>query len=78
MRFKPNTCRASVALLAAAACCAGASAQRQPPPSRPDPAPKVGQAAPELRLRLLDKEDEVNLADFRGKMPVVLIFGSYT
>lgn len=39
---------------------------------------KVGHAAPDFRLKTLDKTSEVALSSFRGKSPVVLIFGSYT
>ncbi len=38
---------------------------------------KVGDAAPDFRLRTLDKSAEVSLSSFRGSKPVVLIFGSY-
>ena len=37
-----------------------------------------GAEAPDFRLPTLDKRSEVSLASFRGKQPVVLIFGSYT
>lgn len=50
--------------------------------------PKLGQAAPELNLPLLTRTSDgvslemtdrfVKLAEFRGKKPVVLIFGSFT
>ena len=39
---------------------------------------QVGDTAPEFRLKSLDKTTEVALSDFRGKSPVVLVFGSYT
>jgi len=39
---------------------------------------KVGNEAPDFRLKTLDKTSEVALSNFRGKSPVVLIFGSYT
>ena len=39
---------------------------------------QVGDAAPEFRLKSLDKTTEVSLSDFRGKSSVVLVFGSYT
>ena len=39
---------------------------------------EVGHAAPDFRLKTLDKTSEVSLSSFRGKSPVVLIFGSYT
>ena len=37
-----------------------------------------GDMAPDFHLKTLDHSREVNLAGFRGKQPVVLIFGSYT
>lgn len=52
---------------------------------QPDHAPKVGEEAPNFRLQPLwidpKKEKdaaEVELKEFRGKSPVVMIFGSYT
>lgn len=49
---------------------------------------KVGDPAPDFTLRLLDKQkpkkaddteaETVQLSSFKGKQPVVLIFGSYT
>jgi len=46
--------------------------------SRSDNAPKVGDPAPTFKLKSLDGESETDLADFKGKKPVVLFFGSYT
>jgi len=40
--------------------------------------PNVGQEAPDFTLRTLDGEGTVTLSQFRGKKPVVLVFGSYT
>jgi hypothetical protein len=40
--------------------------------------PNVGQQAPDFTLRTLDGKTKVRLSDFRGKKPVVLVFGSYT
>jgi len=37
-----------------------------------------GQAAPEFSLTTLDHTSQISLASFRGKQPVVLVFGSYT
>jgi hypothetical protein len=37
-----------------------------------------GQAAPDFSLAVLDKSQTVQLSSFRGKEPVVLVFGSYT
>jgi hypothetical protein len=45
---------------------------------RDDSAPKVGTAAPAIKLKSLDGKDEFELAGFKGKKPVVLFFGSYT
>ena len=46
--------------------------------SRPDTAPKLASSAPNFTLKTLSGEEEVDLASFRGKKPVVLVFGSYT
>jgi len=40
--------------------------------------PDVGQEAPDFELRTLEGDGAVKLSDFRGKKPVVLVFGSYT
>ncbi len=42
------------------------------------PAPQAGQPAPDVTLRKLDSDETVKLSQFRGKKPVLLIFGSYT
>jgi peroxiredoxin len=39
---------------------------------------KPGAAAPDFRLKTLDKSSEISLSSFRGRSPVVLVFGSYT
>lgn len=39
---------------------------------------KVGDVAPAFTLKSLDNKEETSLASFKGKMPVVLFFGSYT
>ena len=41
-------------------------------------APRIGDVAPTFTLKSLDGKSETNLADFAGKRPVVLYFGSYT
>jgi peroxiredoxin len=38
----------------------------------------VGDEAPDFTLERQDKEATVQLSRFRGKRPVVLVFGSYT
>jgi hypothetical protein len=38
----------------------------------------VGDEAPDFTLASLDKSSHVQLSSFRGKQPVVLVFGSYT
>ncbi len=37
-----------------------------------------GDTAPDFQLPTLDHKSEVQLSSFRGKQPVVLVFGSYT
>ena len=39
---------------------------------------KPGDPAPDFELKKLDGAGKVKLSVFRGKKPVVLIFGSYT
>ena len=41
-------------------------------------APKVGAVARRVKLLKLGTAETVNIADARGKRPVMLIFGSYT
>ena len=41
-------------------------------------APKVGDESPDFELRDVSGENPVRLSDFRGKLPVVLVFGSFT
>lgn len=38
----------------------------------------VGDVAPDFSLETYDKKSRVQVSDFRGKKPVVLVFGSYT
>ncbi len=40
--------------------------------------PKVGQRAPNFTLKTFDKTKTLSLSRFRGKNPVVLVFGSFT
>jgi hypothetical protein len=44
----------------------------------PCPGPAVGQVAPDFTLDTHDGLGSVSLRDYRGKKPVVLIFGSFT
>ena len=39
---------------------------------------RVGEMAPDFALPTVDQKTEVRLAAFRGRQPVVLVFGSYT
>lgn len=39
---------------------------------------RVGDKAPDFKLKAKDGSREVALSSFRGKKPVVLIFGSFT
>lgn len=41
-------------------------------------APKTGELAPDFTLFDITGTASVTLSDFRGKKPVVLVFGSYT
>ncbi len=43
-----------------------------------DLAPSIGSDAPNFKLKMLKSDQEVELASFKGKKPVVLVFGSYT
>ncbi len=45
---------------------------------RDDDAPKVGDVAPVFTIKSLDGKSETDLASFKGKKPVLLLFGSYT
>jgi hypothetical protein len=40
--------------------------------------PAVGQDAPDFALKTQDGKQEIRLSQFRGKKPVVLVFGSFT
>lgn len=39
---------------------------------------EVGDIAPDFALQTADRKSRVQLSSFRGKQPVVLVFGSYT
>ncbi len=63
------------------------AAQEDPPenqrrrPGRPaaaHKAPEAGQVAPTVTLNSLDGKQTVELANFKGKRPVIMFFGSYT
>jgi hypothetical protein len=41
-------------------------------------APKPGDLAPDFELRDIQGENTIRLSDYKGKMPVALIFGSFT
>ncbi len=41
-------------------------------------APRAGDMAPDFELTDSRGAESVRLSDFRGKKPVVLVFGSYT
>jgi hypothetical protein len=44
----------------------------------PFPGPRVGEPAPDFTLATYDGKQKITLSDYRGKKPVVLIFGSFT
>lgn len=54
----------------------GQRSRRRPPAA--DNAPRAGDVAPQFTLPSYDGESETSIADFQGKKPVVLFFGSYT
>ena len=74
--------RCVVVVLAGALLAGSALAQeregREPRRSADREAPKVGDTAPLFTLKTLDGKREVSLDSFRGKRPVMVIFGSYT
>ena len=39
---------------------------------------EVGDLAPTFKLKSLDGREETDLEKFRGKRPVILLFGSYS
>ncbi len=39
---------------------------------------RVGDAAPDFKLKIKDGSREITLSSFKGKRPVVLVFGSFT
>jgi allophanate hydrolase subunit 2 len=39
---------------------------------------RVGDAAPDFKLKTKDGSREVQLSSFKGRRPVVLVFGSFT
>ena len=39
---------------------------------------ELGQKAPDFTLKSLDGKKTIKLSDYKGKKPVVLVFGSYT
>lgn len=41
-------------------------------------APKVGDLAPDFELADVNGENPVRLSDFRRRVPVALVFGSFT
>jgi len=69
----------ALALLASAD---AASAQRRPNRPKGDlrmpDTLRVGDPAPDFKLKTADGSREVTLSSFKGKRPVVLVFGSYT
>lgn len=72
---------------------AGKKAGQQPPPDfqqillkgfftseigSPFPGPRIDEPAPDFTLATHDGKQKITLSDFRGKKPVVLVFGSFT
>ena len=81
-----RTAAMAVWVVAVAALCGTAVAQQKDDiqkmikehKDRKDLAPELGAEAPNFKLKMLNSEQEVELASFKGKKPVVLVFGSYT
>lgn len=57
---------------------AGAQPQRPARNSHPSAALAVGDLAPDFKLKMQDGQREVQLSSFKGRRPVVLVFGSFT
>lgn len=66
------------ALLILGACASLLAADRRSAPKRQPEMMRAGDMAPDFALHSPDGKQTVRLSDFRGKKPVVLIFGSYT
>ncbi|MEQ1859011.1 MAG: hypothetical protein ABMA13_03670 [Chthoniobacteraceae bacterium] len=68
--------------LAAVFIASGYPASAQPPQRKGDQripdTVRVGETAPDFKLKTQDGASEVQLSSFRGRRPVVLVFGSYT
>ena len=41
-------------------------------------APKIGDIAPDFELLDIHGENPISLSEYKGKLPVALIFGSFT
>ena len=52
--------------------------QRKSKPEKRAETLDMGQEAPDFTLKTLDGKKNVTLSHFKGKKPVVLVFGSYT
>ena len=69
-------------LIAALLAAVGAMQAQQRPSKRGDMRMatrlQVGDTAPDFKLKTKDGSGEVQLSSFRGKKPVVLVFGSVT
>lgn len=61
-----------------ALCAVTTAQQRRAGDSRREGNLKIGDPAPDFDLKRLHEKGRVTLSSFKGKRPVVLIFGSYT
>ena len=75
--MKPILCYSLATLLVAVALTAAAQPQRFTAPQQP-PALRVGEPAPDFKLKTKDGQREVQLSSFKTHKPVVLVFGSFT
>jgi hypothetical protein len=51
---------------------------RRPGDLRTESRLRVGDTAPDFKLQTMEGDRAVELSSFKGKRPVVLVFGSYT
>jgi hypothetical protein len=75
--MKPIARNLLVALFVGIAVPPSAQPQRLSAPQQ-SPALRVGDQAPDFKLKTKDGQREAQLSSFKGQKPVVLVFGSFT
>jgi len=78
MAYREKTLVLLALLLAAAPALAQRNEGRRAGDQRVDSKLRVGDPAPDFTLKTKDGSRQVQLSSFKGKRPVVLVFGSYT